>query len=45
MDKKKATKIQNINDGISAGSGIVALAVPEFSRWLQTKGKLLNGSV
>ena len=31
MDKKKATKIQNINDGISAGSGIVALAVPEFS--------------
>ena len=31
VDKKKATKIQNINDGISAGSGIVALAVPEFS--------------
>lgn len=31
MDKKKATKIQNINDGISAGSGIVALTVPEFS--------------
>ena len=31
MDKNKATKIQNINDGISAGSSIVALAVPEFS--------------
>lgn len=31
MDKKKATKIQNINDGISAGSGIVSLAVPEFA--------------
>ena len=30
MDRKMVSKIQNINDGISAGSGIVSLAVPEF---------------